>query len=112
LNAKIRAMKIPMLMAAALMLSPLPASSDENFRCGQWIASVALSVEELVSKCGPPMQREVTTRDVLVRNRNNGLMVKVGESQVETWLYDRGTTAPPMVVTIVDGRIKNIERQR
>jgi hypothetical protein len=31
---------------------------------------------------------------------------------VETWLYDRGTTAPPMVVTIVDGRIKNIERQR
>jgi len=104
--------KIPMLMASALMLSPLPASSAENFRCGNWIASVDLSVEELVGKCGPPVHREVSTQDVLVRNSNNGLMVKVGETQVETWVYDRGATAPPMVVTIVDGRIKNIERQR
>jgi hypothetical protein len=105
-------MKIPTLIAAALMLWPLSASSDENFRCGQWIASSKLSVEELTRKCGPPTHREVSTEDVLVRNRDNGLMVKVGESQVETWVYERGTTAPPMVVTIVDGRIKKIERQR
>jgi hypothetical protein len=105
-------MKNPTLIAAVLMLLPLSAWSNENFRCGKWIASSDLSVEELTQKCGPPTHREVTTQDVLVRNRNNGLMVKVGESQVETWIYDRGTTAPPMVITIVDGRIKSIERQK
>jgi hypothetical protein len=105
-------MKTPTLIAAALMLVPLSAPADEKFRCGKWIASSELSVEELTQKCGPPTHREVATQDVLVRNRNNGLMVRVGESQVETWIYDRGTTAPPMVITIVDGRIKNIERQK
>jgi hypothetical protein len=112
MSANIVFMKIPTLMAAALVLWPLSASSDENFRCGKWIASSALSVEELTRRCGPPNQRNVSTQDVLVRNRNNGLMVKVGESQVETWVYDRGATAPPMIVTIVDGRIKKIERQK
>jgi hypothetical protein len=47
-----------------------------------------------------------------VRNRDNGLMLKVGETLIETWTYDRGTQAAPMVVTIVDGRIKSIERQK
>jgi hypothetical protein len=44
-----------------------------------------------------------------VRNRNNGLRVKVGETTVQTWTYERGANAP-MIVTIVDGRIKSIER--
>lgn len=105
-------MKNPTLIVAALLLLPLSASSDESFRCGKWIASSELSVAELTQKCGQPTHREVTTQDVLVRNRNNGLMVKVGESEVETWTYDRGSTAPPMVITIVDGRIKKIERQK
>ena len=95
-----------------LLLLPLAARSDENFRCGQWIASSKLTPEELVAKCGEPTSSESTTQDVLVRNRNNGLMIKVGETVVQTWIYERGTQAPPMVVTIVDGRIKNIERLR
>jgi len=99
-------------LAALMLLPPLTASADENFRCGKWIASSDMSVEELTEKCGPPTTREVETQDVLVRNRNNGLMVKVGESQVETWTYDRGSQAPPMVVTIVDGRIKHLERRK
>jgi hypothetical protein len=38
--------------------------------------------------------------------------VKVGETTIETWTYDRGTQAAPMVVTIVDGRIKSIDRRK
>ena len=38
-------------------------------------------------------------------------MVKIGETRMETWTYDRGAN-PAMVVTIVDGRIKSIERQK
>lgn len=99
-----------MKLSILLILLPLAVWSDEKFRCGQWIASSDLTPEELVSRCGEPTSSESTTQDVLVRNRNNGLMVKVGETQVQTWIYERGTQAAPMVVTIVDGRIKSIER--
>jgi hypothetical protein len=103
-------MKNSMLVIAAML--PLAAAADETFRCGKWIVSSDLSPHELARKCGPPTTIESDTQDVLVRNRNNGLMVKVGETTVETWTYDRGTAGAPMVVTIVDGRIKNIERQK
>lgn len=103
-------MKISMLTFAALSL-PIAASADETFRCGNWIASSSMSVTELTAKCGEPTSRESKTEDVKARNSNNGLMVKVGETTVETWVYDRGAN-PAMVVTIIDGRIKSIERQK
>jgi hypothetical protein len=86
--------------------------ADETFRCGKWIASSSMTVGELIAKCGEPDSRTRETRDVRVRNRNNGLMIRSGETTVETWTFDRGTTAPPMVVTIVDGRIKTLERKK
>ena len=103
-------MKTSLVIAALLML-PLAASA-ETFRCGNWIASSDMSVEELVKKCGEPTTQTSKTEDVLVRNRDNGLMLKTGETVTETWTYNRGTQAAPMVVTIVDGRIKSIERQK
>ncbi len=84
--------------------------ADESFRCGKWIASSGMSPAELAEKCGPPTLHESRTEDVMVRNRNTGLMQKTGETRIETWTYDRGTQAAPMVVTIVDGRIKSIDR--
>ena len=100
------------LATAALLMLPLAASADENFRCGNWIASSDMSVGELVQKCGEPTSRSSRTEDVKVRNRDNGLLLKVGETLIETWTYDRGPQAAPMVVTIVDGRIKSIDRQK
>ena len=103
-------MKASTVFVAALLMLPLTASADETFRCGKWIASSQMSVEELQSKCGEPASRESSTEDVLARNQN-GAMAKVGETVRETWTYDRGAN-PAMVVTIVDGRIKKIERQK
>lgn len=103
-------MKISFLSLAALLL-PVAASADETFRCGNWIASSSMTVSELAEKCGQPTSRDSRTEDVMSRNANNGLMLKVGETTVETWTYDRGAN-PAMVVTIVDGRIKSIERQK
>jgi hypothetical protein len=100
------------LPVVVLALLPLAASADESFRCGKWIASSAMSVGELIAKCGQPTARASETHDVRVRNRNNGLMTKAGVTTVETWTYDRGPNAAPRVVTIVDGRIKSIERQK
>jgi len=105
-------MKTSLAIATALLMLPLAASADENFRCGNWIASSDMTVDELVQKCGEPTTRTSRTEDVLVRNRDNGLMLKSGETLIETWTYDRGSQAAPMVVTIVDGRIKSIDRQK
>ena len=100
------------LLACALVLLSPWALADENFRCGMWIASSDMSVAELISKCGEPASRTTRSEDVLARNANTGLMYKIGETLVETLVYSRGATAPPMVVTIIDGKIKNIERQK
>ena len=107
-------MKLQLIPALAVLcgILALPAVADENFRCGKWIASSAMTPAELAEKCGPPTLHESRTEDVLVRNRNTGLMIKTGETRIETWTYDRGTQAAPMVVTIVDGRIKSIDRQK
>lgn len=95
-------------VAAALLA---PASwADESFRCGKWVVSSSLTVSELLAKCGEPASRATRTDDVMVRNPNTGLVYKSGESTVETWIFARGSGAQPMVVTIVDGRIKSIER--
>ena len=99
------------LILPLLLLLPVATSADETFRCGQWIASSAMTVAELTEKCGEPTSRESKTEDVLARNNNVGLMMKVGETTVETWIYNRGAN-PAMVVTIVDGHIKSIDRQK
>ena len=36
---------------------------------------------------------------------------KVGETVIETWTYDLGAGKSPMVVILVDGQVKKIERK-
>jgi len=98
-------------IALAVLLLPIGASADETFRCGNRIASSEMTVSELTAVCGQPNSRDSKTEEVKARNSNNGLMVKVGETTLETWIYDRGAN-PAMVVTIVDGRIKSITRRQ
>jgi hypothetical protein len=93
----------------ALLLLPL-VSFAETFRCGKWLIDTDTTLEELTQKCGPPTSHQSKTEEIKARNRFNGLWVKTGETTTEVWTYDRGTRAAPMVVTIIDGRIKSIER--
>jgi hypothetical protein len=98
-------------LCLAMLLSAAAAHADEAFRCGKWVVTSAMTVGELESKCGPPASRTSRTQDVRARNRNTGLMVKTGETTVETLTWDRGSRAAAMVVTVVDGTIKSIERK-
>ena len=82
----------------------------ENFRCGQWIASEDMSVDELLQKCGEPTQKTSETIDVYGPTASGGGRVKRGTSTTEKWTYDRGSQAAPIVVTIIDGMIKSMER--
>lgn len=88
------------------------AHANETFRCGKWVVSSDMPLSELTAKCGMPTSQESRTEDVRTRNQNTGLMMKVGETTNEKWTYDRGTRAAPMVVTIIDGKIKSIDRKR
>jgi hypothetical protein len=94
--------------AAFAMVS---AHADETFHCGKWVISSDMPLSELSYKCGEPVSRTRRTEDVRAPGPS-GAQVKVGVSVIETWTYDRGTQAAPMVVTIIDGAIKSIERRR
>jgi uncharacterized protein DUF2845 len=105
-------MNIPRRSAAILACLSLsaPVALAETFRCGQWIASPDMSVEELNEKCGAPTTKSVETIDVYGPAVSGSGRVKRGTSTIETWTYDRGSQSFAMVVTIVDGRIKSMVR--
>ena len=98
---------LPVLALAALFSAVARA---ENFRCGQWIASPDMSVSELLGKCGAPSSKTVVEEDVFGPAASGKGRVKVGTTVTEIWTYDRGSQAAAMVVTIVDGKIRSMER--
>jgi len=93
-----------------MLLLPL-AVSAETFRCGKWIVDEDISREELLHKCGTPTSRDSRIEDVRAPNGYTGGNTKVGETVIETWVYDLGAGKSPMVVTLVDGQVKKIERK-
>ena len=100
--------RIAALCALAVLLPNL-ALPDETFRCGSWLVSMPLSVEELVKKCGQPSSKKVSTEDVRAKVGGGGTQ-KIGTATTEIWRYDRGSNSFPMIVTIVDGVIESLAR--
>ena len=98
-------MRFAVAACVFLTVAPSISAGDELFRCGSWLVSADISVAELLNKCGKPASRDVSTQDA--RNEHG---IKVGTSTTEVWRYDRGSRAAPMIVTIVDGQIRSIER--
>jgi Protein of unknown function (DUF2845) len=88
---------------------PLVAAA-ETFRCGQWIASPEMSVDELVEKCGMPSRKSVEVVEVYGPATSGLGRVRRGTSTIEKWTYDRGSQSFDMIVTIVDGKIESMER--
>ena len=95
----------------AVLTSLLPlAASAETFRCGKWIIDDETTLPELTQKCGAPTRRDSRLEDVRAPNVYTGGNTKVGETVIETWVYEHSARSAAMVVTIVDGQIKKIER--
>lgn len=90
-----------------LVIAPGVCRSDGFFRCGSSLVSADVSVAELRKKCGPPSSKDISTHDV-----HNSYGVKVGVSTIEVWRYDRGYSAPAMVVTIIDGHVQSIDEAK
>ena len=93
----------------ARTLAPEVAGAD-SMRCGKWVISESVTVNELLSKCGEPQSREITKDDVYMTSVN-GARVKTGKQTVtERWIYRRSTRSLPMAVIIVDGKIMSLTR--
>ena len=100
------------LAAVVCMILPTMASraDDETVRCGNSIVTSESAVSELQEKCGQPTTQQVTEEEVRTP-------VGAGDSRIirttvtEIWTYDRGSRAFKIVVTIVDGKIRNIVSQ-
>jgi hypothetical protein len=104
-----RAFVAGVALVGLAVAGPAPA---EGFRCGQRIATPDMSVEELLEACGEPTDKAVEVIDVYGPNAHGSGNIKRGTVTVETWTYDRGSQAFTMVVTIEDGKIKKMERER
>jgi hypothetical protein len=101
-------MKPATLICMLAALLPASATSDELFRCGQWLVSAEMPVAELLKKCGEPSSKEVSSEDIRSHVVGGGTE-KIGTTTKEVWRYDRGSRASPMIVTIVDGKIESME---
>lgn len=97
------------LVCLAALAAPEVAGAD-SMRCGKWVISESVTVNELLSKCGEPQSREITKDDVYMTSVN-GARVKTGKQTVtERWIYRRSTRSLPMAVIIVDGKIMSLTR--
>jgi hypothetical protein len=86
------------------------SAAAETFRCGSWIATPEMTVDELLGKCGEPTTKTVDVVDVYGPNAHGNGNIKRGTVTIEKWTYDRGSQASAMVVTIEDGKIKSMGR--
>jgi hypothetical protein len=99
------------LAMLALMASLVAATVHaDSFRCGQRIATEDMTVEELLEACGEPSGKTTEVVDVYGPNVHGAGNVKRGTTTIEKWTYERGSQSFDMVVTIVDGVIKSMER--
>jgi hypothetical protein len=89
----------------------IPFAAADSFRCGQRIATEDMTVEELLEACGEPTSKSVEVVDIYGPNVHGAGNVKRGTTTIEEWTYDRGSQSFDMVVTIVDGVIKGIDRK-
>ena len=100
-------MRIAFLLLPALLAGS--ASADETIRCGSHIVTSSMSVAEILSKCGEPASKDIREEEVRTRNIN-GASIVVGTTVIEEWTYDRGSSAAPIRIQVVDGKVRSIER--
>jgi hypothetical protein len=96
-------------IALLIVFGPAGTAVADSMRCGKWVVSETSAPAEVLQKCGEPQQKEETKQDVLGKNAF-GNPIKLGVQTIERWYYKPGPGSLPMLVTIVDGKIKSLER--
>jgi hypothetical protein len=96
-------------LVVAAVLSAATAGAD-SMRCGKWVVNESATLDELISKCGQPQNRDVSKEDEYAINPN-GARVKTGGFTVrERWIYQLSPGTLPMEVLVVDGKVVSLTR--
>jgi hypothetical protein len=104
-------MRIGILSIACLAFGAT-AWAGEVLNCGNWVVSLPVSLEELLRKCGQPLRKEVVTEEIRTAAQGGVASRAVGATTTEKWTYQQSSQSLPMIVTIVDGKVSEIERKR
>ena len=104
---------VPFASPAAVLVALVaaaPAHSSETMSCGKWVVSADTDPQDLLAKCGEPTSRRSETSEVRRPSAHGKGTFVAGTTTTEHWYYDRGPQAFRMVVTLVDGKIKSIDK--
>jgi hypothetical protein len=101
------------LLALAITARAAPAAADSSIRCEGGIVSEGDARIDLLGKCGLPALQDgrVGSRtQVATAWPQGGVQRSVG-AVVEEWTYDFGPRSFVEVVTLVNGRVRSVERR-
>lgn len=102
-------MNMRTLCIVAAMFMAMTAAASDSMRCGRWVVNSSVGPDELLAKCGEPDSKRVEQSDVRARTAAGGF-AKIGTQIIEYWTYKRGPQGLDMLVVIVDGKIRSIDR--
>lgn len=91
------------------VLSSTTVQAD-SMRCGKWVVSESVTLDELVKKCGQPQSRDIKKEDQYAINPNGARVKTGGQTVRERWIYRPSPGALPMAVLILDGKIVEMTR--
>ena len=79
-----------------------------NGACSPGQIESGITQMELLSKCGKPREKELRITGVHYRTERDGRVYRAG-MPAEDWIYDFGPRRFIRIVTLINGRVVNIE---
>lgn len=92
-----------LILISAVCLLAVNAGAEETLRCGSKIVTVGMTSAEVLKYCGKPTSTEVEEHDV----RSGGRVV--GKTQLNRWIYERGTTGKPKILEFDQDKLISIQ---
>ena len=95
-------LRIIVTLIAMLAVSGLTA--NDTIRCGTKIVNVGMTTSDVLRYCGKPSSKEVEDHAV-----HSGIRV-TGTTQLNRWIYKRGSKGKPVVFEFDQDKLISIER--
>ena len=90
------------ILILLLCLATTNSSAEDTLRCGSKIVKIGMTTTEVLKYCGKPTSTEVEEHDV----RSGGRVV--GKTQLNRWIYDRGSVGKPKVLEFDQDKLISI----
>ena len=79
-------------------------TAGDTIRCGSKIIKTGMTTADVLKYCGEPSSREVEEHEVRSGNR------VTGTTQLNRWIYNRGSTGKPVVFEFDQDKLLYIKR--